>query len=895
MSKTGEYRVIFWNARGVRNKYLELIDLIDTREIDIACINETFLDDNVNLPHASGYNIIRLDKSNHSGGLMFIIKNTIHFSIKDYHHTQLFEVGAVTINAPSPFNIYLVYCPGGSSDQTLISNHFLTELTELCSSNLPFFVMGDFNAKHRAWNCVRNNKSGKLLFDFINDNEIFLSYPDTPSYNPASNRKSPSTIDLMISDGRINTCSLHTIETLSSDHYPIELEINCPKGLPIKKSVYDYSRANWDGFATHISNLLFPIVGLYRDGHNCNISNHDIDDIVSRITEAILSAQHANVPMRDLHDNPTSFMPTPILRTLISARNYFRRRVTRTRVPIFKQLHNIFKKKVIEEIKQIQNLKYSKILLDCNQDHNKIYKVIKNKRHVNLPNLNSMAPGSRRLVSPVSKAEAIATNFEKNHRNTLERCYIAHSKLVNNSIRSFKLSPPQNPEDCPTIGVNEIATTIKNLKINKAGGLDGVLVRHIKRLPVVAIHLLAVLFSSCVKMAYFPNSWKIAKTIPIPKPGKDRKEIISYRPIALLSCLSKLFERIIHTRLNAEMEAMDCIPDFQFGFRRGHSTVHALRYLTDFIRHSYSLRQTTAALYFDVAKAFDQVWHEGLLYKMLQLGFSDWIVRLITSFLNDRRFEVHIGETVSRRCNTPYGVPQGSVLSPSLYNIFIHDIPTPEWGRIVLYADDTVILMQERFIKKLVKGLVKSARRIITYYKKWKISVNGDKTELMFHTKRRTRQLPPHSIQINGNKIKRSKSVRYLGYHIDERITGRTHVEKTILKTNNLSRMLYPLVGRHSVTTKSLKVKIYKTYMRPALLYAAPILDSVARTHKNKLQVQQNKWLRRALERGFTTRIRELHIGSGVPTVNEFLSKLAGSFTKRCEFSNNNNIRNMTK
>lgn len=121
------------------------------------------------------------------------------------------------------------------------------------------------------------------------------------------------------------------------------------------------------------------------------------------------------------------------------------------------------------------------------------------------------------------------------------------------------------------------------------------MVRHIKRLRIVAIHLLAILFSMCVKMAYFPITWKIAKTIPIPNPGKDRKEITSYRPIALLSCLGKLFERIIHSRMSAEMEVLNCIPDFQFGFRRGHSTVHALRYLTDFIKRSYSLRQTTAA------------------------------------------------------------------------------------------------------------------------------------------------------------------------------------------------------------------------------------------------------------------------------------------------------------
>lgn len=153
------------------------------------------------------------------------------------------------------------------------------------------------------------------------------------------------------------------------------------------------------------------------------------------------------------------------------------------------------------------------------------------------------------------------------------------------------------------------------------------------------------------------------------------------------------------------MEFLDCIPNFQFGFRPGHSSVHALRYLTDAIRAAFRAGLTTAALYFDVAKAFDSVWHNGLIHKMIQLGFSDYIIRLTASYLKDRRFEVHIGESISQRRNIPFGVPQGSVLSPSLYNIFVHDIPLPFWGKIILYADDTVILASCRFIKKLVKNI----------------------------------------------------------------------------------------------------------------------------------------------------------------------------------------------
>lgn len=284
---------MFWNARGVRNKFLELVDLIHSDDIDICCINETFLDDNVLLPRPNGYNIVRLDKTSRSGGLLFLIKNTIDFTIIDYPQTQLFEVGLVRINSTTPFVVYLVYCPGRTADQVRITGHFRNELEAMANHSLPFFILGDFNAKHRAWNCTRNNKAGRLLLETINHNRLFLSHPDTHTYNPVSNRMSPSTIDLMVSDGRISSSSLITIEQLSSDHYPVQFEINSLKGPPIRKSIFDYTGANWTGYGSCIAKLLAPTLNRYV-GNN-NPSNLDIDSIVDSITNSILYGQELHL------------------------------------------------------------------------------------------------------------------------------------------------------------------------------------------------------------------------------------------------------------------------------------------------------------------------------------------------------------------------------------------------------------------------------------------------------------------------------------------------------------------------------------------------------------------------------------------------------------------------
>lgn len=464
--------------------------------------------------------------------------------------------------------------------------------------------------------------------------------------------------------------------------------------------------------------------------------------------------------------------------------------------------------------------------------------------------------------------------------------------MVNRTVKEFLSSDTQSDNPSPKIEINEVATLIKSLKINKASGLDDISPRLVKKLPVVAFHLLSLIFTFCLKNAYFPNAWKTAKTIPIPKPNKNRREVGSYRPIALLNIFSKIFEKTIHHRLQAEIEYLDCIPSSQFGFRIGHSTVHAVKYLINFIRTALRQTKTVAALYFDIAKAFDTVWHNGLIFKMLRLGFSNWLIRIIISFLQDRKFEVHIGNKASTRRGILFGVPQGSVLSPSLYNIFVHDIPPPIKSKISQYADDTVIFAAARMIKGLVKGVVSDARIIIKYFRKWKISVNPGKTQLMFHSKRRTKQVPPESVTLNGQIIPRSRTIKYLGVHLDNRTTLRRHIEEKAGAADNLVRVFYPYIRKNNFATKKLKLKIYKTYIRPALLYAAPVISTTAKSNMLILQRKQNKFLRFITNSTRYRRIAEMHDTLKLETVTEFIDRLDQKFKEKATNSENLMIRN---
>lgn len=877
-----DLNILFWNARGVRSKFNELVDYIKSEDIDIIGVNETFLEDTVILPNVIGYEIIRIDKTNHSGGLLFIIKSNIRFVTIDCPATDLFDCMALRVEASHPFILTLIYCRGGPS--TLITSNYQQELTSLCNQSLPFFIMGDFNSKHRAWNCVRNNKAGKLLKEFLDRTPYFLSYPlDNHTYNPVSRLMSPSTIDLLITDGRIHCSPLQVHELFTSDHYPVRFEINCNHNplSRIKNEFYNYSRADWSAFRAKLDQLIEPT--LVEASSKEYMDNNSIDELIHILTNATNEAVESTIPKYS--NNKSEFIITPQLRSLITERNYFRRRFTRTRHPFDELKFKELKSRVTNCICELKRNRLDKILIDCNYAHNNIFKIIKTKRHVNLPALRPVSANQRLITSKEGKAEELANTFINNHKNSLHNNLKTHTNKINKEVARYLESDA--PFHAPEVEMEEVISILRQSKTGKASGLDAINIKVVKNFPVVALKLLVLIFNLCNKQCYFPTPWKIAKTIAIPKPGKDPKDPQSYRPIALLSCFSKVYEKTILNKLRINLAEIDPLPKFQFGFRPGHSTSHALKILIKAIRRALRCGKTVGVIYFDVQKAFDLVWHNGLLYKLIKMGCDRWMIKIIASFLARRQFEVHVGDKHSNRHTTEYGVPQGSVLSPNLYNLFTSDIPDLGDIDISLYADDTAMSGTSRYIKGLCKRLRKAATKLIRYYTKWKIKINPQKTVVCFHSRRKTKQVPPRTLLIGGSNVSVTQNPKYLGVHLDNTLTMKRHIDEAVMKTNNSGRRIYPYLRRFSFATKKLKLKLYKTYVRPVLTYAAPILAGAAQSNLKKLQICQNKYLRIIMNRPRYTRIAELHELLRIETIPEFLNRLTTKFEEKCEFSEN--------
>lgn len=294
-----------------------------------------------------------------------------------------------------------------------------------------------------------------------------------------------------------------------------------------------------------------------------------------------------------------------------------------------------------------------------------------------------------------------------------------------------------------------------------------------KNLPPPAITTLAAILTAMLKFCTFPSIWKSAVIIPILKPDKDSKDPVSYKPISLLPILGKTAEVIIKNRLLEFLTQNNKLIPNQSGFMRNLSTTHQLLRVTELISEGLAHKESTGALFLDVVKAFDRVWIKGLVFKLTQLNVPQYLI-LINSYLTDREFIVQVGKSYSQPKSISAGTPQGSVLRPLLFNIYINDIPQNPGTMLSLFADDTAILARSSNIRFIYLALQKHITTLETWLNQWKIKINVTKSAAVFFSRE---LIKPPKLKMYGEELNWDTQTRYLGFILDARLTWKPHLD----------------------------------------------------------------------------------------------------------------------
>ena len=282
----------------------------------------------------------------------------------------------------------------------------------------------------------------------------------------------------------------------------------------------------------------------------------------------------------------------------------------------------------------------------------------------------------------------------------------------------------------------------------------------------------------------------------------------------------------------------------------------------------------------DIEKAFDKVWIKGLLYKLIKLEFPKNLVKLLHSYLTERKLKVRINHTLSNERRIGAGVPQGSVLGPALFNLYLHDFPQFKQTNTALYADDTALYANSHSAQVATKQIQIHLNLLQPYYKKWKINLNSTKTEHIIFSRKYSNNKIFTQLKVGDSKIEPCTQLKYLGLHMDSRLNFIENLKQLRRKGEIALKNLYPLLIKNNYLTTKNKLHVYTAIIRPIITYAAPVWRGVSKTTLSTLQVFQNKCLRLALNKDRYTKITELQTLSGIPSIRNYIEKLSGNFYK---------------
>lgn len=859
-------RIVTWNANSIKAKLKEFKHFLYVNNYDVAGICETKTDVKYKLK-IPGYKVYLRSRNNRGGGVAILVKQNIEHDYFELKLKNIEFVGVKIFSQRSNLIIGQVYKPPNKP----LCNEDLNLI--FCSNNI--LIMGDLNCKRKEWNCPTDNPSGDLLLNYCLKNKISISAPFNCTNFPTVGN--PSVIDFFLLKCRLNHSLPITKSQLSSDHNPVEILVAYNCKLITNSIIFDYSMANWKNFREELNqaiDLRFHI----KNGKQ-------VEEKTEEFMKLISLAVHNNVPTKKVNFH-IPILPT-YLKSLITYKNKLRK-ILQSKPSL--QIRIIYKKfvdYVRHELKLFDAQNFEKYIKKLNFKDGSIWK-FSNKYSKKSENATVLYDENNiELKTGVDRANAFA-NYFSSMSNVQDLGSNFFTKKVNQTVKNF-LKQEVNVNTIKFANFTEVVNALKTLKNDKASGHDKISSRVLKNLPRKAIVYIVKLVNGILCTSHFPTVWKISKVIPIFKKKKDITQISSYRPISLLPHISKVMEKIVKNRIVSFMNDNKIMNNEQFGFRCGHGTTDQLARLVNDITLNFNKKMHTGALLLDIESAFPSVWHTGIIYKMIMYKFPVYLIFFICSYLDNRKFFVFVDSIISIDKRLLAGVPQGSVLGPILFIIFINDAPKIVKVDESVFADDKLLYTASYRVSAIVNRLQQAFKAHKRYFHKWKIKINSQKTELILFTKRRP---CIENVKIDDLDITWQSSVKYLGVMLDHKLIFNKHINYIVTKTTANLIKFYPIFKNKYLSSRS-KIILYKSLIRSSMLYACPIWSMSCQSNLNKLQIAQNKFLRIIGNYRKFSLVSTMHNELNIEYINEYIHVLSSNYFRRIEMHQNALVRNI--
>lgn len=801
-----------WNIRSYSSHLPYLHTALDTLQPDVLCLQETFLPAHRPVRITSFQQPpARKDREDRTGGgVLILVRISLPYIILDL--PSPLEVVAVKLFLPSgTVTICSLYLPPDYDNSILLAH--LNSLLPLLPP--PFIICVDANAHHPSWGSLRADRRGRLVDGWVTDHQLHLLNTGDPTYLSSSG--SYSHIDLTICSAALSTTFSWepSSDPFNSDHFPITItsSLSTPP-LPTPQR-WQLHLADWTGFRSTLalpSHFLSPT------------------QACGAVTDAILAAALPHVPLsRPIqHHGRSKCWWNP---ECAEARRQKNRALSRYRRHLgcidmwiaFKRARAVFR----SAVKQARQSSWSSFVADMTSQVSsaEVWRRVRMLSGGAPPRAVVLRVDGALIADPLEVATAFARSISFKSVGVTTDPQFSAVKLHQESLPFF--FPPDNGQwyNLP-FRLCELHRALRS-STSKSPGPDRIPFAFLHHFSTSDLSSLLAFFNFLWEHG-FPHQWREATVIPLLKHGKPAHDCSSYRPIALTNCLCKLLEKMVNWRLQGFLEKKLFYDPCQSGFRAGHSTLDALTRLETSVSESLLTGSFCLAVFLDISRAFDSVWHRGLLLKLRTLGLCGSLACFIEQFLKLRRFTVRIQGVHSDPHPLYSGVPQGSVISPSLFTILINDLfaNLPAGVSHSLYADDGALWVSCPSLAEAVDRMQTALALVDAWSHRWGLSISASKTQAMLFTRRR--RLPTPSLLLNDTPLIFVRSAKFLGLTLDCRMSWGPHIASLRMRCQRDLRLLSLVAARRWGADFITLKRLYVALIRSKLDYASFLFDSAA-------------------------------------------------------------------
>ena len=810
---------VHYNVQSIFSK-LELLET-ELIEFDVLAFTETWLspstDTNEVLLHSFNTPERKDREGDNHGGVMIYVKDCLHYRRRaDLESRNIESIWIELSNNHKRVLFGLFYRPPNSDSNYFSGIEDSIALAVDSPGISEIIITGDFNLN------VLNPPTARKIDSICTQFSFYQSINQPTHFT----ENSSSLIDILL----VNNKTHLIVSGVDDPFLNQEIRHHCPI-----YGIFKFSKPKFVSFTRHIWNYDQGNFELLRNKATSfnwdSIKDNDTNSYANKINKTVTSIAKECIPNRCIKVKPSEppWINSTIKRNIRKRKRAYRK-VKKTNLVSdwnkFKKLRN----RVVQNIRDSKKIFHDKIaakLTSQTLSSKDWWSTLK----------TFITPNYKTAIPPLELNNDIHVD-ENDKANVLNSFFQSHTNLneQNAVIPDLPAATVITPLSNIVLSPFEVESILKSLPVAKASGPDGLSNRVLRELSKELSVPFCSLFNQSLRVGTVPSSYKEANVCPVPKAG-DLSQVSNYRPISLLNSENKVLERLVFKYLFNHLRDNNLLSSLQSGFLPGDSTVNQLTFLYNTFCQALDSGKEVRAVFCDISKAFDRVWHAGLLAKLHAAGVTGNVHAWFADYLSNRKQRVVLPGAVSNWASIHAGVPQESILGPLLFLLYINDIVHDIGSNIRLFADDTSLFIIVDDPVTAAGCINTDLVRISRWASTWLVTFNPSKTETLLISRKLNRHLHP-PLFMENHQISEVDSHKHLGLYFSHDCTWHQHINHITVKAwarINIMRKLKFKLDRKSLET------IYTAFIRPLIEYGDIIWDNCSQYEKDELQKIQNE------------------------------------------------------